>query len=462
MPPPPPTPVARARTAPRVVAALIAAAVILGLGDTPLVEDSLFWWVPQALIVAEDGPTLVPAGALPEAVRVGLGDGPVPPQWAGGIPDYAHPPLWFHWMGLWLAALGPTVWAVRLGCLPVGIALAVGFVALAERLGRPWAGLGALAAPPVLAQLLRPELDLPLLAVVPWALVALTDGRWRAFAALGLVAPWLKEPGVLLVLPALARCAQERRLRPAAFAPLIGLGAWSLAHGGLASPERLPGGLLSYLRDDLPAALRLVAFEQGRLLLLIGAALALRGPRRPALVPVLALAVGWALFFSVVGFRLQPHNPEPLTHVRYFGPAFALLGVLGALRAPPLALVGLPWLLARSPYGPEASLYGPAVARAEAEAAPWVQAEIAEGGRVWVGSYTVAAWTQPWAGYVDQPLDVHLMYAMGADPSAVAPGDLVLRVPTGEPAGALLRGRRADVERAWGWGGARVEAVRVR
>ncbi|MBT6145255.1 MAG: hypothetical protein HOH74_07500, partial [Gemmatimonadetes bacterium] len=53
------------------------------------------------------------------------------------------------------------------------------FVEVGGRLGNRWAGLVPLAMPPVLAQMLRPELDLPLLAIVPWALLAILDGRWR-------------------------------------------------------------------------------------------------------------------------------------------------------------------------------------------------------------------------------------------------------------------------------------------
>ena len=37
----------------------------------------------------------------------------LPPQWADGLPDYGHPPLWFWWMGLSLRVFGPNHFAVH-------------------------------------------------------------------------------------------------------------------------------------------------------------------------------------------------------------------------------------------------------------------------------------------------------------------------------------------------------------
>ncbi|MBK9370211.1 MAG: hypothetical protein IPN01_28615 [Deltaproteobacteria bacterium] len=65
--------------------------VLWGL-DVPLVEDGLFWWVPQGLLAAETGPQWV-LDRLAQATRPHAA---LPPQWAGnGLPDYGHPPLWF-------------------------------------------------------------------------------------------------------------------------------------------------------------------------------------------------------------------------------------------------------------------------------------------------------------------------------------------------------------------------------
>ena len=176
---------------PRIIAAISATAVVLSSLQVPIVEDSLFWWVPKALMALEQGPAVVYAHSLPESVREGLTATTTPHQWSGGLPDYAHPTLWYLWLSLWLAA-SPTVTAIHLACLLPALAVAIGFVELGGRLGSRWAGLAPLMLPPVIAQLLRPELDLPLLAIVPWALVSLCDGRWRAFAVLGFLAPITK------------------------------------------------------------------------------------------------------------------------------------------------------------------------------------------------------------------------------------------------------------------------------
>lgn len=472
---------------PTAVAGVVAAAVVLAGLDQPLVEDGLFWWVPQGLWVAEHGPAWSPAGELPAAVAVPLAGHEGIPQWAAGLPDYDHPPLWFWWLGLFLSA-SPTVQAVHLACLLPAVLAATGWVAVAARLGRPWAGLAPLCLPPVLAQLLRPDLDLSLLAVVPWALAAMLDRRWARAAVLGLLAPWCKEPGVLLAAPAglaaLAAMPTPRRaLGPAlaAAAPLLGLGLWRLVHGRLAAPERLPDGLLAWLAD-LGVVARLALWEQGRWLLGVGlVAWAWRlgrgrgGGGEPARVALLsAFVLTWLAFFAAVGFFATRDAEQSLTHVRYFLPGLAALAVLAGAVLPPrlgpaLALPGLLWLTARSPFGPEASLFGAQAARAERDAAPYVAQALAEGRTVWVGSYQAAALLQPWAGVTARPPPPTTpaggrlrIYAEATDPRALAPGDLVLAAAYGEPTGALERAWTWQEVAAWTRGQARVVAYEVR
>lgn len=485
---------------PTVVAGLLAAAVVLVGLDQPLVEDGLFWWVPQGLWVAERGPAWSPAGELPVAVAAPLQGHEAVPQWAAGLPDYDHPPPWFWWLGLFLAA-SPTVQAVHLACLLPAVLAATGWVAVAARLGRPWAGLAPLGLPPVLAQLLRPDLDLPLLAIVPWALAAMLDRRWARAAALGLLAPWCKEPGVLLAAPAALAAlvalgsprrasAPPRALGPAlaAAAPLLGLGLWRLVHGRLASPERLPDGLSAWL-VDLGVVARLALWEQGRWLLLVGLlgwGWRLRRGRlsagEPARKDQLAARIGllagfaltWLAFFAGVGFFATRDDAQSLTHVRYFLPGLAALAVLACAALPPrlgpaLALPGLLWLTARSPFGPEASLFGAQAVRAEADATAFVAQALADGRTVWVGSYQAAALLQPWAGVTVRPPPPTTpaggrlrIYAQATDPRALQPGDLLLAAAYGEPTGALERAWTWEEVAAWTRGEARVVAYEVK
>ncbi|RME25455.1 MAG: hypothetical protein D6798_08970, partial [Deltaproteobacteria bacterium] len=393
----------------RLVAAAAAGAVVLGGLHVPLVEDGLFWWVPKGLYIAEHGLTWSAAGDLPDAVAAPLaGHDPIP-QWAAGLPDWDHPPLWFWWLGLFLSG-SPDVAAVHLAGLPVAILAAVGWVAVAEQLRRPWAGVAVLALPPVIAQLLRPDLDLPLLAVVPWALAAACSGAWGRFAVLGFIAPWVKEPGVLLVVPAILAAAGAG-LRPArvlaSLAPLTGLGAWRFVHGPLARPEHLPADALAYLHD-LALVARFALWEQGRWLLLPGTLLLARHLRRapsargPAVV-LAGLVVTWLLFFAAVGFFAGVARADTLTHVRYFLPGLCGLTVLCAAGLPALAAPGLFWLTVRAPWGPEASLWGLQAALAERDAAPRITAWLEAGRTVWVGTYQAAGLLQPWAGITDAP-----------------------------------------------------------
>lgn len=447
--------------APALAAALAAGWVLTGL-RVPLVEDSLFWWVPQALLQVEQGLSIETGGPLPAALQAGLEPGAVPRQWTGGLPDYAHPPLWTWWLAAFLA-VAPRVEAVHLAAaLPAALA-AAGFASLGQRLGHRYAGFAIFGLPPVLSLWWRAELDLPLLAVVPWALLALIDGRWGRFAVLSVLAVGCKEPGVLLAAPAAWRCLHERRLRPQALAPLLALGAWGLLHpAGLASPERLPASVDAWLRTDLPAALRLAFWDQGRGLLLLGLPFVLRHVRGMPGQLCVVFAVTWVVFFSAVGF-FATGGPSPLpTHVRYFVPGLAVAAVVLGARWPALALPGLLSLLQPSPWGPEASLHGLAAARAEAESAPWIARRIDEGQAVWVGSYHAAALTQPWAGAVPAPVRGLRVYGPETDPAALAPGDLLVIAAYGEPAGRLLRALSTDPVASWSEARATARAVRVR
>ena len=219
------------------IGAALAVAWCLVHWNAPLVEDSLFWWVPKALKAGEAGFPLSPAGDLPAAM--------VPqaaltlPQWSGGLPDYGHPPLWFWWIGLFTSTLGPTLTSIKLAMLLPAAAAGAGFVALGQRIGSAAAGFAVFATPPFMAQLLRPELDLPLIAIVPWALIALLDRAWGRFAALSFLAVWCKEPGVLLVVPAVLVAFTERRVRLAALSPSSpASGRWSMA--GWPHPSDFP------------------------------------------------------------------------------------------------------------------------------------------------------------------------------------------------------------------------------
>ncbi len=448
------------RLSPTLVAGLLAALWVLGNLDAPLVEDGLFWWVPKALLAVEQGPRTVLAHTLPGVMESGLAITGTPPQWSGGLPDYAHPPLWYWWLSLFLA-LSPTVAAVHLACLIPAVLAASGFAALGARVGHRWSGLGVLCLPPVLAQMLRPDLDLPLLAVFPWALLALLDRRWRHFAVLGFLAPWCKEPGVILAAPAVLAALSDRTVRIEALAPLLGLGTWALVHGGLASPESMPNGLDGYW-TDLGLSARILFFEQGRWLLLLGLwGLWKRGALRDRSIVLGGLVLTWWLFFAAVGFFAGRGTLDTLTHVRYFLPGMAVATVLLGRRWPFLPLLGLVWLRARSPFGPEASLYGVDAARAEQAAATDVAGAIAEGHRVWVGSYQAAGLSQPWAGVVDEAVGPVQIYALGTDPRQLEGGDVLFVAAYGEPAGSLLKAVKLEERGRWVRGEAVVRAYDV-
>jgi len=426
------------------VGALIAALWVAIHHDVPLVEDSLFWWVPKGILAGETGFPLSPAHALPDAMHP---SGATLPQWSGGLPDYAHPPLWYWWIGLftqWGASLG----AIRAATLLPAMAAGAGFVALGRRLGLGGAGFAVFALPPFLAQLLRPELDLPLLALVPWALIALQDRAWGRYAVLAGLATATKEPGVLLVAPAVVAAYDERRWRIAALTPLFVLGGWALLHGGLANPERTPDGLWGW-GQDLLTVLFIFFIAQGRFLLLVGIKNFLKERVMGSFV------LTWIVFFATIGFFANRGTADLYTHIRYLLPGMAVATVLLAGHRPWLAVAGLLFVHTASDYGPEASLFGIDQARSEQQAAPWIAEQMANGRRVWVGTHQAAGLGQPWAGVVNKPVVGFNVYSFETKATDIQTGDIVMDVAYGEPSGTILTGQQKTLLHTWlvhdGW-----------
>lgn len=436
------------RSLPLLISALVAAGVVAAGLDAPLVDDSLFWWVPKALLVAEGGPSWILAGDLPAAARP---EAALPPQWAGGLPDYGHPPLWFWYLGAWIRLLSsglgaPVHSAVHAAAVPVAAAFGAGAAALLRRLGgaaAAWAGPAVVLLPPAAAQLQRADTDLPLLALSLWALIAIIDRRDARFAALSALAVACKEPGVLLVAPLGLAMLLDRRWSWAWLAAPLTLAGWAGLHyaltgWALAGAERLPETPGRWLAD-LGSVLWLMAADQGRWLLIPLALYGLRcgGLRRRALLLTLGFAaVHWG-FYGTLNFLGGVDRADAYTHLRYLLPgtvAFACLWVapLPRLAGPLLAVLGLHALHAPSPRGPEASLYGIDVARAVREAAPYL-GELP--GPVWAGSYAWTGLTRPYAGVVHAPLGGLGLYAYGTDPAEVS--GYVLHAAAGEPLGRL-------------------------
>lgn len=459
--------------------ALLPALFLASFLDLPLYEDGLFWWVPRAHLLAEQGPRWIAAGELPLAC---LPESTLPPQWTGGLPDYGHPPLWFHYLALWLRLLGPEAWVIHLACIPVAGLLGWGALTLAHRLAGPWgAPLAAavLLSPPLLGQLLRPDTDLPLLAVSLWALVALCDRRIVSFALLSALATWLKEPAVLLILPALVLALRERcrRLLAASAAAPAALVAWALIHHhltgwALAGAEHLPASPAHYLRD-LGTVLGLSFLGTGRwviwalALAAALAALAKRSTRIPSAPPAnrallicTVFVASQLLVFAGLNFLGGRDAHDAYTHVRYLLPAIAvgsLVGLAIALRAAQISIdvvrlhpgrgaallaaatvaASLPsarWLHHR---GPESNLYALDQARAWQSAAAALDAHRPERGVLWVESHLYTALTRPYAGLVTASQAGLRPFGPTTRPEALEPGDMILHARYGEPLSRL-------------------------
>lgn len=443
------------RLTPEIFAALLGALIVCFALGVPLMDDDLFWWTPKALLVAESGPALILAGDLPPSLLPELG---LPRQWQGGLPDYGHPPLWFWWLGGWLKLLGASARVVHLAVLPVAAAIGWGLAALMRRLGgvrSAWGAGAILICPPIVAQLWRGDTDIGLLALSLWALVALVDGRWWRFALLGALATWVKEPGVLLVVPALVACRLERRLRWQALVPVLAFFAWGLVHKvmtgwAFAGAERTPESVLSWL-SDLGAVAWLILGDQGRILIWPFAVWALwraSGPRRGAWI-VGSFTVVQIGFFGSVNFLGGIERADQHTHVRYLVPGLSSGAAVGIAANPwaaiPLSVASL-WNLKRShKRGPEASLCGAETALALRA----FHAAVPEGALgeepLWVGSYAYAQLTRPVAGVVDRPRTGLRVFGPETDPAEVS--GYVLHGAFGEPLGRLQELGMEEVRR---------------
>ncbi len=417
--------------------ALTGVLVVLLGWTAPLTGDSLFWWVPKALLVAEHGPGLVLAGELPTAALPGA---LLPPQWADGLPDYGHPPLWYGWLGLHLALFGGGLGAVHAAAIVPAAVLGWGLHGLLRRAAGPHVARAApliFLLPPLVAQLQSADTDLPLIALTPWALIAVLDRRDLLFAVVAALATACKEPGVLLVVPLGVAMLLDRRWTWAWLAPLATLAAWAALHHSetgwaLAGSERLPESLGGWLRD-LAAAGWILVGEQGRWGLLVAAAWGAwkRPPRRRPVTVLVGLGLGWWLFFGTLNFLGGLERADAHTHVRYFVPGMLALVVAALATAPRaaawLAVCGLFFLHAPSRWGPEASLWGIDTARAVRDCAERLPPGTA------VGTYAYVQLTRPWAaGLRVQGLS---LYAYGTAPDEV--GTHLLAASVGEPLGRL-------------------------
>lgn len=423
-------------------------ALIVALGaQLPLVDDSFFWWVPKAMLLAEGQGPWVLAGELPQALRPSA---PLPPHWVDGLPDYAHPPLWYAWLAAWIRLCGQTHTVVHLAVLPVAAGIGAGLCQLTQRLGGPraaWAAPVLLLLPPVTAQLLRADTDLPLLLFSTWALVALLDRKEGLFALMAALATASKEPGVLLVVPALAACLLDKKMRWGWLAPLAVLAAWAGIHwletggalGGwaLSSTEHLPAGPLDWLKD-LGSVLRIMLLEQGRWLLWPLAAWGVRkGLARKREVAIAgAHVLTQLLFFGTLNFLGGIDRLDRYTHVRYLLPGMtssASIGIaLFPMGAAPLLAHSLFFLHERSQDGPESSMHGVDTARALREARSSLEQL---DGPVWVGSHAWAQFTRPYSGIGSPPLDFLRFYDINTRPDEVS--GHILHASVGEPLGRL-------------------------
>ncbi|MCB9760272.1 MAG: glycosyltransferase family 39 protein [Alphaproteobacteria bacterium] len=426
---------------PEPLCALLAAMIVFAGLDVPIVEDGLFWWVPKALLVAERGTAFV-LDTLPHAARP---EAPLPPQWQGGLPDYGHPPLWFWALGLVIRVFGAHHSSVHVAALPLAALFGWGAAGLLRRAGggtAAWAALVLPLLPPVAAQLLRADTDLPLLALTPWALIGVLDRREGLFAVTAGLATACKEPGILLAAPALAANLVDRRVGWGWAWPPMVLAAWAGIHHAetgwaLAGSERLPETAGVWLRD-MGSVLRIVMVEQLRWLALPVAAWGL-WRHRPQGRPLLILGVHVAVqlgFFGTLNFLGGLDRLDAYTHVRYLLPGLvgwaAMLCALSPLAALPLTLGAAVFFFRPSADGPEASLYGLDVALAVREAAPHVAAMQRP---VWVGTYAWTQYTRPFAGVVELPMDDLRYYALDTDPADVH--GWVVEACEGEPLGRL-------------------------
>ena len=450
------------------MAALFAVGVVLSGMGVPLMDDDLFWWTPKGLLVAEHGPQLILAGDLPSAL---LTDTELPRQWADGLPDYGHPPLWFWWLGLWLKLAGPQAQSVHLAVLPVAASAGWGLAVLMRRMGghrAAWGALAVLVTPPLVVQLWRGDTDAGLLALSIWALISLVDGKWLRFAVFSALATWVKEPGVLLVVPAVMACFLERKWRWAALAPAASLGLWGAVHYAMtgwafAGAERLPPGPLEWA-SDLFSVAWLILGDQGRFLIWPFAVWAVwKGfVRVRPLCIVGSFAVAQIGFFGTFNFLGGIDRDDAHTHMRYLVPGSAGSQAV-AISANPMAgfaaaAASLWHLKSSHPRGPEASLCSAEEGLALRRFAAGESANIRP---LWVGSYAFTQLTRPYAGVVSEPMMGLRVYGPDTRPDDVS--GHVLSTTFGEPLGRLQELNLEEVQALSGrCGGIRILRVNGR
>lgn len=470
---------------------------------SPALEDDRFWWIPQALDVYERGPVLIPAGPLPKVLLPeGISPLQVPPQWSGGIPDYAHPPLFYWYLASWMKLLGPSMHSIQLGLLVLALLGMVGFQRLVLRVTSPaWAVGGGLLLPliPVISvQLSRADLDMALFCLTPWALDALLGRRYLRFMGLSMLAVWCKEPGVLLAAAVLPCIWQERGGRRwlallAMLSPLGSLLAWGLLHWwltgwGLAGTERLPSTLWGWIRD-LQQVAQLVLLEQGRFWLLpclVAAAWRLwRARSLPLLILGLHLLTHLA-FFGTVNFLGGDPNRIAGGHLRYLIPAWISFLALCLAGSVPLqefahqllARLLSPWRQLTSQYmtsllwglcaifawsdwhappigGVERNFFAHDLVSAHQRLLPKMAQALQARRQVWVGSYAWIELSLPILAGDTNTIEGLKWYGQSTQPDELPIGAWVLVSAHGEPLGVLEHAlelkplERVNVGSAW-------------
>jgi len=482
---------ARTQLQPFAVPLLLATLILLCWAQAwglPALEDDKFWWLPKAWLMATRGLTLFPFGTMPEGL-LPPGMAP-PPQWSGPLPDYAHPPLFFLYLGLWFKLFGGTMVVARVALLPLITLTLVGTYRLARVLLPTPAALAAtllVAASPVcLSQFGRADLDLPLMALTPWALEALLRRRRWRFIFFAALATACKEPGVLLVVPAVLGAWMGHRRRwlfslASASAPLVILGAWALLHWretgwALATPERLAPTLMGITQDLLTVG-RFVLLEQGRVFLTLAAVWSLTRGRLPRgsqwmLWSHVAIHI---LFFGAINFLGgDPLRPSG-SHWRYLTPAIPTLCILGingivaVLQHRAMQVLAMSLSLAFSLldlHGPprggvERNLYQQDLARAHLALVPRLEEALATGQAIWIGSYAYLELVSPVVGVPGRALIGLHPYGQGTDPELLSPGDLVVASSHGEPLGRLSQTWQFDMVYEIGRSQAVVRLLRV-
>ena len=442
-----------------VVAAVVAMGVVLYGLQVPLGDDDLFWWVPKSIWFSEHGWSFV--ASLPEAALMSSVDGVgLPAQWADGLPDYGHPPLWFWWVSIFISIFGQTSFAAHLAVLPLAALLGWGVARLLHRTGgsmASWLAPAVILLPSIQAQLVAVDTDIPLLALSVWSLVAIIDRNTGLFVITSGLAVWCKEPGVLLFAPALIVAIYDRRWSWSWAAPIVMFAAWGVVHWSVAGwafagSERLPSSFSGWVSDLLSVGWFL-AVAQGRWVICI-IALYLLLKRWPSLnrsaVVVFGYLVSQVLFYSTFNYLGGVERESKETHLRYLNGA--LLATEVSLLAVSPIVVGVPMLVTSLwgskravSLGPEGSMCGAETETSMVAASDFIRSAP---GPIWVGSYAYAQLTRPFAGVVDAPVLGLNVYGPDTDPSELS--GLVVQRAHGEPLGRLQELDLTETERFGG------------